>query len=263
MKKITLLALVSLCSITFAFSQGRFLKRIENNYTHNITEVVDENNVVIRIEGDYNLRSKKGVEKLFFGDFNAKVEYFFEPSFEGARGFRIYKDSVDRYTLEVKSITNFKDIHSALDTEFSIQGMTANEMSSFSKERKEEILKHNRAMGNKRRGEPIKRYQITTKSVPINDILVEKLYAKTVIAIDTYKPAVEVVSSLETERTFYEIGDGYEATFRTIVGDDIWALSIHQPIGDSEKLSDLFRQIITDVKANSFDESKYIKLLDN
>jgi len=138
MKKITLVTLVSLCSITFAFAQGGFLKRIENNYEHNITEVFDENNEVIRIEGDYNLRSKEGVEKLFFGDFNAKVEYFFEPSFEGALGFRIYRDSMDRYTLEVKSIANFKEVHSAL--------------------------------------KPIQHYQIVTKYVLINDVLVEKLY---------------------------------------------------------------------------------------
>ena len=79
--------------IPFAFSQNtnileetRFLKRIENNL----------------IQGEYNLNGKGDVEKLFFGDFNAFVEFTFQPSFGTALGFRIVRNS-----LEISSNRSF------------------------------------------------------------------------------------------------------------------------------------------------------------
>jgi hypothetical protein len=68
---------------------GQFLKRIEYNLLGN---------------GLQNLKSKTEVEKLFFGDFNAKLEFFVEPSFEGAYGFRIVRDTLTAsHLIELKS----------------------------------------------------------------------------------------------------------------------------------------------------------------
>lgn len=68
---------------TFVFAQSPNFstssKLIENSHTAN---------------GLSNVGSKSNdIEKLFFGDFNAKVEFLCEPSFYGASGLRIYRDS--------------------------------------------------------------------------------------------------------------------------------------------------------------------------
>lgn len=78
---------------------GHFLKRIENNYANNV--IVELSNG--KTDGMYNFNSKSPMEKLFFGDFNAPVEYFVDPSFCPLTGFRIYPDSLGRsYLLETK-----------------------------------------------------------------------------------------------------------------------------------------------------------------
>ncbi|MDR1154570.1 MAG: hypothetical protein LBL04_07645 [Bacteroidales bacterium] len=76
--------------IPFAFSQdkehvdgGHFVKRIEYNLRS-------------RHDRSHNLDSKGKIEKLFFGDFNAEVEFFYLPSEEAAygeaySGFRIVR----------------------------------------------------------------------------------------------------------------------------------------------------------------------------
>jgi hypothetical protein len=88
--------------IPFAFSQnvsfereeGPFLKRIEHN---------------MMLEAGYNLKSKKDIEKMFWGNFNAPIEFFYSPAFEGASGFRIVADlSNSFYMLEIKYIANME-----------------------------------------------------------------------------------------------------------------------------------------------------------
>ena len=90
--------------ISFAFSQdevhtreGFFLKRVEHN--------------LIMLEAKYNLDSKGDVEKLFFGDFNAPVEFFYA-GVDGYSGLRIVKDSLDTssYIIEIKYIPNFEEV---------------------------------------------------------------------------------------------------------------------------------------------------------
>jgi len=58
------------------------------------------------------------------------------------------------------------------------------------------------------------------------------------------------------------IFDGYNVTFRCVVEDELWTLSIQCPQRKALQLSDLFRQIIADGFDNKIDESKYLKLLD-
>ena len=57
------------------------------------------------------------------------------------------------------------------------------------------------------------------------------------------------------------IFDGTTVTFRCIVDDEVWTLTIHEPKGDIRIFSDLCRQIITDAEADKLEESEYIKIL--
>lgn len=204
MQKVTTIFLISIISLSSVFAlpnrpDGLFQKRIENNYINNV--IVELPNG--KEEGMYNVESKKGIEKRFFGDFNAKVEYFVDPSFRPIVGFRIYLDSLDTsYLLEVKT-----------------------------KDRKSDT--------------------IVSRIIPVSDTFADSMYAKTVTTIDTYtakgKPAM--------------IFDGDMITFRSVVGSEVWTFTIHEPDGKIKKTSDLFRQIIADVEAGTFDEAKYLEAL--
>ena len=70
----------------------------------------------------YNLSSKTDAEKLLFGDFNAPIEFFYEPCFSGDGiekiGFRILKDSLEKnYFFEIK-FTRKKDISFVVSNQF-------------------------------------------------------------------------------------------------------------------------------------------------
>lgn len=197
--------LAIVCTLMFSptvFSQGsdsRFLKRIENNYRDNV--LVEKPNG--KIDGRYNLDSKTNAEKRFFGDFNAKVEYFVDPSFRPVVGFRIYLDSLDTsYLLEVKT-----------------------------KERKSDT--------------------IVSRIIPVSDMFTDSVYVKTINTIETYKAIGKPAM----------IFDGDMITFRCVVGAEVWTFTIHEPDGKIKKTSDLFRQMIADVEAGTFDEAKYLKML--
>ena len=108
MKRIIFACFVCVFSIPFAFSQnmeahfygGISLKRIENNMTIGV--------------GFYNIQSKSDIEKLFFGDFNALIEFCYEPSNQFnpcvPSCFRIIRDSLNSsYILEVKHISNYRE----------------------------------------------------------------------------------------------------------------------------------------------------------
>lgn len=62
-------------------------------------------------------------------------------------------------------------------------------------------------------------------------------------------------------KTDSNIKDGDEAVFRCVVEDELWTLKYHEPEGEYKTLSDLFRQIIADVEAGTFNESKYLEAL--
>ncbi len=247
MKKSMLIALLVFLCLSSAFAQGgRFLIRIEDNYANNWVSITDG-----REDGFYNTDSKKGVEKRFFGDFNAKVEYFLEPSFEPATGFRIYRDSLGKsYLLEVKKITNYDKVNKQLNNEFPLQGGST--LEELSGERGEQMAKHNGAMIAKLYEERPKRYEIDAKAIPVSDAFAEKVYAKVSTMIDTFAP---------TEKP-PQIYDGYRATFRCVAGLEVWTFTIHCPAGDVKKLSNLFKTMISAIDDGSFNETRYMSLLE-
>ena len=228
MKKRIIFFLFFVFFIPRAFSQsgvhdgGKYIKRIENN---------------LHIYGMYDLKSKGDIEKLFFGDFNAPVEFFFHSPTnqnEGASCFRLVRDSLGVY-LEVKYVTNYKEAKKEVDDTFVSNQLTVDE-------RLKEYW-----------NEVYKRCNIETRSFPISEHFSEKLFKKMVYFIDTFK--AKVIPGI--------IVDGYSVVFRTVVDEnEQWSLWIHTPKGDALRMSDLCRQIIADAMINELDESKYLPVLD-
>ncbi|MCL2651702.1 MAG: hypothetical protein FWD60_11870 [Candidatus Azobacteroides sp.] len=245
--------------IPVVFSQnttgGNFVKRVEYNLS----------------AAGYNLNSKGDIEKLFSDKVNAPIEFFFEPSSEAARlmgppsGFRIIKDTSNTFSmLEIKYISNYKEAtkeaeatvkekQKSLMIDVSIEVLnsiprnlfnllwTYNSNiysdSSYLKMYYEELPNH---------------FKIETLSYSISDQFAEKLYEKMVSFIDNFK--AKGVPGI--------MFDGYSVTFRTVVEDEVWSLSIHMPQGDALKMANLCKQIIDDADANKLNESEYNKLLD-
>jgi hypothetical protein len=204
--------------------------------------------------GLYNVDSKTDIEKLFFGDFNAMVEFFILPSFEhheGAYGFRVFRDSSQHCIIESKYITNWRAVISAVSTKFPTRSVHPDE--KLTEEKKNEIWEYNRKMRDMQQKESLRLYEIASQSFPVNNLFAEKLHEIVVVAIDNFvgkgEPAV--------------IKDGYKATFRCVVADEVWTLTVRQPKDQIKRLSDLCIQLIENMKTNQMDESNYIELFKN
>ena len=223
---------------------GHFVKRIEYN---------------LIIEGSgkyrnlYNLKGKEGFEKLFFGDFNAPLEFFYSPSFDSDFGFRIVRDSLGATILEIKYISNYKESLKVVLDKYPPIGISPYSLTPLYKDYQDSIRELNRSMSSKRNEEIHKLYKLETFSFSISTQFAEKLYERMVLFIDNFK-AKGVPSIIE---------DGYSVTFRTVVDDEVWSLWIHQPESNALKMADLCRQIITDAIENQFDESKYMSVLNS
>ncbi|MQX28014.1 hypothetical protein GHJ49_10250 [Alistipes sp. dk3620] len=262
---------VSLCFIVLFASAQHFRKIIENKYSIRRTlfkiDTTRQHDASVlhatSVEGVDNIESKSPLEKVLFGNTNAKVEFVVEPSFEGAYGIRVIKDSSETSSsLEVKRIINWKEVEKQMQKAFPVKGYTIQELNAkiaerekMSEEERELSILKSRIRNEKREKESLKRYQVQTFIIPISDLFAEKLYAKFVSFIDDFK-AKELEPNLL-------MGDGETTVFRCIVDQEIWTLSI--PFKTEEKareLSDLCKQIVEDAEAGRFDESKYIGSLE-
>ena len=262
---------VSLCSIVLFASAQHFRKIIENKYSIRRTlfkiDTTRQHDASVlhatSVEGVDNIESKSPLEKVLFGNTNAKVEFVVEPSFEGAYGIRVIKDSSETSSsLEVKRIINWKEVEKQMQKAFPVKGYTIQELNAkiaerekMSEEERELSILKSRIRNEKREKESLKRYQVQTFIIPISDLFAEKLYAKFVSFIDDFK-AKELEPNLL-------MGDGETTVFRCIVDQEIWTLSI--PFKTEEKareLSELCKQIVEDAEAGRFDESKYIGSLE-
>ncbi|GHT24543.1 hypothetical protein FACS189430_09620 [Bacteroidia bacterium] len=206
---VSLTGLSQPASLKFPDTSGRnFFKRIEYNFGSG---------------GFNNFNCKTDMEKLFFGDFNAMVEFFIETSSEheeGPYGFRVFLDSLKTgYIIESKRITNWRAASSGMS----------------------------------KRNESLKHYEITCQSLPVNNLFAEKLHETFVSAIDNFVGKGGPAG----------IRDGYWAIFRCVVEDELWTFTMQVPQGKFLKLTNLCKQIMGDVETNNFNESKYIELLDN
>ena len=57
--------------------------------------------------------------------------------------------------------------------------------------------------------------------------------------------------------------DGYYATFRVVVNEEVWSLEINEPSGNALKMSNLCRKVLDDTKDKKLDETSCIKILDS
>lgn len=249
MKKATLIAIgLTLCG-PFVFAQSvkittvqatRATKTIEHNFVKSTpTEKV------------YNLGSKSQLEKRFFGDVNAPVEFFAVPSFDGAYGLRIFQDPLtNAWIFESKRVLNWKEVDSKINQEYPYPIIQVALSQGLGEE---EWRQMNRAIFDKRQEESAKLYQIKTVSFPIYDSLATKLYAQIFIALANSPK--EVKGGIVKDGTF--------TTFRCVNGDEMWTLKYHQPDeGDFLKLTNICTRMIEDASSGTFDAQKYLKLLD-
>ena len=230
---------------------GHFVKKIEynlNSYFFNSAEN--------RMIYNYNLTGKNDVENLFFEDYNAKFEFLFSPCFEmsvkGDAGFRIAIDTLNSFhKIEIKSIPNYEEVF-RMDTEKQNLIEIPTELIG-SLPRNIVNLIHDYNKGGLRRtlDERPKHFKVKTLCIPISDEFASILYNKAVSFIDNFM--VKGVPLIIT--------GGYSVIFRVVVEDEVWSLWIHEPQGNSKKMSDLCRQIITDAQNSQFDESKYMSIL--
>lgn len=89
-------------------------------------------------------------------------------------------------------------------------------------------------------------------SCKISTELVEKLQSKMAMLIDNFR----------AEGVPPTISDGYTVTFRCVVKDELWTLSIHVPQEKALFLSEICKQMIMDAKTQTLNESKYLESLD-
>ena len=266
MKKFFISSFLWAFVIQLVFSQnddhiegGSFLRRVEYNLIKKGGEFNDTT-----CSNLYNLNSKSDVEKVMFEDINSPIEFFFNPSYrymsEILSGFRIVRDSVNMsYILEVKRISNYNEavrearieagkwrrdhlinlpekILNSLPEEVVILLRDYNRNISVDQIYSEEFPKH---------------LKVKTISLKISDQFAEHLQRQMIWFIGTFKARGVPLT----------IADGYSVTFRTIVGDEVWSLNVHEPQGDIVKLSNVCRQIITDVTNNQLDDLKYVFIL--
>jgi hypothetical protein len=261
MKKIIVISL--LLSVLFVASalsqnlwQGHFVKRIEYKRLS---------------QGSLrdNLGGKGTVEKLFFGDFNAPVEFSYLPSDEAAceeppSGFRIITGaSSSSHVLEVKYISNYKDAcegarkRAKEERNRLLLDIPVEVLNSLPRKTFNQIWDYNTSVSKSsyldRYFEELpKHFRIDTLSFPVGYLFAEKLYKKMVSLIDNFKgggvPPTIIV-------------DGYSVSFRTVVDEEVWSLNIHMPKDDALKMVDLCKQIITDARTGKYDEPAYISVL--
>jgi ribosomal protein L14E/L6E/L27E len=192
--------------------EGSFVKRIENNM----------------YASQWNLDSKGNLEKLFFGDFNAWVEFFC--SERSVTSFRIVKKGVS-YFLEIKYVINIKEIEDIFKSK---RGSNHEEIQKLYEER-------------------VKYYKVATQAIPISNQFAEKSHKRMFFCIDNFKATKMSPLNAILVITYY-------VTFRVVVDEAVvWSLKIFYPSeNDAEKMANLCIKIATDVRSNKFYESKYI-----
>ena len=199
------------------------------------------------------------MEKLLLGDFNAPVEFFYDPPHppqnEVPSSLRLVKGS-SSWNLEVKYISNFKDVNEEMKKKYPTIDTPLKIPLPTTEEEREEVRKqieHNAAVRAQRKEESLALYKADALLFSISNQFAEQLYEKMVWLIVNFKG-----------KGIPWIGfGGYNVSFRTIIDDEVWSLWIWCPQRNALKMDDLCRQIISDARANELNESKYITVLNS
>ena len=249
MKKLSVIIFYWIFFTLFMFSQSSresFRVNMEDNWRDN----------------QPNLESKGDEERLFFGDFNAPVEFFCAPSYREASGFRIVRDSLgSSYILEVKYISNSAEATGEACGRYPAISVGLGEGT-------EETRQHNREAWAKQRELRLQFLEVETLSFPISQLFFEKLQEKMAVLISTFEeenpfpdPIVFCPIWNDYVETVIISFGGYAVTFRAVVDDEVWSLWIANPRNRALEFSNLFRQMIEDAKVGEFDEERYMDIL--
>lgn len=243
----TLFLTIALLTLTTA---SVFAQEFRMDSSVRYTKTIEPN----RLDTSDSVSGKTGLDKRFFGDFNARLEYLLEPPFKPTIGLRIFKLPRDTsFMLEVKRVANYNEVNEQLRKEFPTLSTRMEEMDRLPKAEQQQRLAHNESVYRRQWVERPKRYKIEAITVPVSDSLIDRLYCATVGLLR---------AALPVGKTAGTIFDGETATFRCVVNDnELWTLRYHVPEGEYKILSDLFRQVIADVEAGTFDEKKYVEML--
>ncbi|MDR0415428.1 MAG: hypothetical protein LBH84_08475 [Prevotellaceae bacterium] len=228
---------------------GHFLKRVEYNVVmRGVTEA----------DNCYNLDGKSIIDRILFGSINSPVEFVFEGSSEGddeVTAFRIVRDlQTNLYRLEVMRMPDTEKVYSVVgQLSAAVSGLVIPPVQALSLKEKALITEHNRVHRAKFEDVLYKPYHPDSKTVKISDEFAEKLHSVVSKAIGSFKargiPPI--------------MGDGYRFTFRCVVEDEVWTLTVHEPRGRTGELASLLKQLARDAEAGSLDEQKYAALLKN
>lgn len=255
MKNFILLLSVCVLSVQPSFSQnadnyavGNFVKRVEYNTLGGCDM--------------YNLDSKSKLDKIILGMSNFFVEYVFNPSSRDALALRVVKDSLE-YKLDVFRLPEYNKVlykirkdENLLSTQLNSDSlMTFSQYSELVEKQKDSInsWNHNFKL-HKKYGPKPKSFKISERfAIKVHDKVADLIRDFKVIRVKKYDPG-----------TIITIFDGESATFRCVVGDELWSLWVHVPQQKTLELSDLFNQMILEADEGSqgIDEAKYSKLLD-
>ncbi|HHU26147.1 MAG TPA: hypothetical protein GXZ56_05965 [Bacteroidales bacterium] len=230
---------------------GRYLKTVE----YNVDMMGGEGPI-------YNLQRKSVIDKLFFGSTNSHVEFVYEAFPEGineAVALRVIKDPEhDAYELEVMRLQNMMEVYGRLKhvlkektTTIFVPFWLSNMLSYEAEER---IKEHNKQTAiSKLSDELYQPYRPEPLKMTISKELAEKIHDKT----------IKLIVNFRGEGIPPMISDGDNVTFRCVVGDELWTLSIHVPQGQALLLCNLFRKIITESLDNRMDEATCLTSLDD
>lgn len=207
---------------------------------------------------EFNLKHKSILDRIFFGITNSFVEFVFEGCTEWideATALRIIKSSQDGLCkLEVMRFQGMRkvyDIRRFISERITPIILPYRLSVGISQEISDQINEHNKQANRfKYNDEVYKPYRPEPETLEISKEFAEKLHKKIMMLIDNFKGEQATIT------------DGHFATFRCVVADEVWALTIHCPQGRALQLSDLFRQIIADCLDNKFEESKYLPQLE-
>ena len=206
--------------------------------------------------------TKCGEEELFFGDFRSPVEFVEAPSFDGATGCRLYRDSIrNGWLFDVKHIVNWKEVNDSVDRAYAPDRTVR----SLTLEQWERMREENRVRAEQSRVERLKRYRVTERTVPISDSLAQNIC----LAIEngireanrTMSEGQVASESADGVEIIEIVADGTLFTFRCVVGDQLWRLKVHESEQILPRLTDLFRAMIADVEAGRVDETRYLDRL--
>ena len=258
MKRIIFACFVCVFSIPFAFSQN---VEAQFNSNHSIKRI--ENNMWGG-PGFYNIESKSDIEKVFFGNFNALIEFCYEPSFDHPSGFRIIRDSLNSsYILEVKHISNYREASKEAEKEAEkmhmpqLLDLPVRLLDSLPRDVLNQIREYIRSISDNNVYRKMyfevlsKHFKVEIKSIHISNQFADKLYKMMGSFIGNFKAKGVPPTTV----------DGYSVSFRTVVDDEVWSLGITMPRGNAEIMTNLCMKIIKDANDDQLDESMNLSVL--